>query len=89
MATGDFASKFANALGVPPARRDLLALKPTDAYSPVFYNSALYAKSWLDPSASGTDDIFRTMIDGVLSNSMTPDDAIRDASSKLDLLLVK
>ncbi|MEK7563963.1 MAG: extracellular solute-binding protein [Patescibacteria group bacterium] len=89
MATGDFASKLSLALSVPPARRDLLAIKPVDSYSPIFYNSALYARSYLDPSSDQTDDIFRTMIDGVLSNNMTPNDAISDASSKLDLLLAK
>ena len=89
MASGDFASKFANALAIPPARRDLLRLKPLDAYSPIFYDSALYAKSWLDPSPSNSDDIFRTMVDGVLSNNMTARDAVNDASSKLDILLLK
>ena len=89
MSKGDFASKFAGALGVAPVRRDLLAIKPPGAYFPVFYNSALYARSWLDPSSKDTDDIFRRMIEGVLSNAMTPRDAIMDASNKLSLLLLK
>ena len=89
LATGDFASQFAIALGVAPARRDLLKVKPADAYSPIFYDSALYARSWLDPSPKDTDDIFRRMIDGVLSNNMSAPDAISDASSKLGLLLLK
>lgn len=89
MATGDFASKLALTLGLPPARRDLLATKPADAYSPIFYNSALFARSYLDPSPQGSDNIFRTMVDGVLSNNVTPRDAISDASSKMDLLLLK
>ena len=89
MATGDFASKFATALGVAPARRDLLAVKPSDAYSPIFYSSALYAKSWLDPSPKDTDNIFSGMIDAVLSNNMTVADAIKDASAKMSLLLLK
>jgi multiple sugar transport system substrate-binding protein len=89
LATGDFASKLSGALGVPPARRDLLATKPPDAYSPTFYNSALYAKSWIDPSPQRTDDIFRRMVEGVLSNNMTARVAIDDASSKLELLLLK
>ena len=71
LATGDFASKFALATGVAPARRDLLKIKPLDAYSPIFYDSALYARSWLDPSEKDTDNIFRNMIDGVLSNNLT------------------
>jgi len=87
MATGDFADKFRLAIGVAPARRDLLARKPEDAYSPVFYDSALYARTWLDPSPKETDDIFRRMIDGVLANNISSEDAIREASSRLSLLL--
>lgn len=89
MATGDFASKFASALNIAPARRDLLSVKPSGAYAPVFYNSALYAKSWPDPSPKDTNDIFRRMIDGVLANNMSATDAIRDASAKLGLLLAR
>lgn len=89
MATGDFASKFAKALNIPPARRDLLAVKGTDAYSPVFYSSALFAKSWPDPSPKDTSNIFSGMINSVLSNNMTVGDAIKDADSKMSLLLLK
>ncbi len=90
MATGDFAAKFASAVGAIPIRRDLIsAAKPTDPYFPIFYSSALYARSWLDPSPEGTNSIFRGMVDGVLSNNATPADAIKDAESKLNLLLAK
>jgi len=89
MSNSDFASKFANALGVTPARRDLLKTVPTDAYLPTFYASAFYAKAWLDPSPKDTMDIFRGMVEKVLSNSMTVTSAISDASSKLGLLLIK
>ena len=89
MASTDFASKFSTALLTPPARRDLLSVKPTDAFFPVFYNSALYAKSWLDPSSADTDDIFRTMVENILSNNLSVDDSIRDASSKMSLLLAR
>ncbi|MFZ3011715.1 MAG: extracellular solute-binding protein [Minisyncoccia bacterium] len=89
MATSDFAYKFAVATGVAPARRDLLALKPTDAYSPTFYSSALYARGWLDPSSRDTDNIWGGMINGVLSGNMSASDAVKDASSKLQLLLFK
>jgi multiple sugar transport system substrate-binding protein len=89
LATSPFASKFASALGVAPARRDLLALKPADAFSPIFYSSALYARSWLDPSPTDTDNIWSSMIDAVLSNNLSVADAIKDASSKLSLLLLR
>ena len=89
MAGSDFASKFSSGLLVPPARRDLLAVKQTDAFFPFFYSSALYAKGWLDPSSSDTDNIFRSMIENVLSSNMSIDNAIKDASSKLYLLLAR
>jgi multiple sugar transport system substrate-binding protein len=89
MATGQFAAKFAAALGAAPARRDLLAEAPADAYSPVFYKSALYARSWLDPSPSDTDAIFGGMVTSVLSNSLSVDEAIKDANAKLQLLLLR
>jgi ABC-type glycerol-3-phosphate transport system substrate-binding protein len=88
MATStDFASTYATATGTVPARRDLLAIKPTDAYTPYFYTSALYARSWLDPSSPDTDNIFRGMINEVLSGSMSVTDAIKDAHAKLSILL--
>ncbi len=87
LATGDFPSKLATALSVVPARRDLIARRPTDAYFPIFYSSALYARSWLDPSPRDTDNIFGGMVNSVLSNNMTPLNAIKDASAKLGLLL--
>ncbi len=89
MSSGDFASSFAIVTGTVPARRDLLSVKPDDAFSPIFYNSALYGKSWLDPSPPDTNNIFSGMIDAVLSNTMSVNDAIGDANSKLQLLLLK
>lgn len=87
MTSGDFAAKFATALNLVPARRDLLASKPDDAYAPIFYNSALYAKSWVDPSPKDTGSIFAGMVGGVLSGNLTVKDAIDDASVKIGLLL--
>ena len=89
LTSSDFASKYAKDTGKIPARRDLLAIKQTDAYLPIFYASALFGSSWLDPSAVDTDNIFRNMIDGVLSNNMTTDEAIKDSDNKLNLLLNK
>lgn len=89
MANGEFARDLATLLAIAPARRDLLNQRPTDAYFPHFYTSALIARSWLDPSPTDSNNVFRRIIDGVLSNSMTPYEAIGDADSKLQLLLRK
>lgn len=87
LASGDFAEKFANNLYIAPARRDLLSIKPTDAYFPIFYNSALFARAWLDPSTDDTDSIFKKMVESVLSNNQTAASAIAEASANLSLLL--
>jgi ABC-type glycerol-3-phosphate transport system substrate-binding protein len=87
MTSGDFASRLAFSLNVAPARRDLLASKPNDAYSPIFYNSALYAKSWVDPSPKDTLSIFKGMVENVLSGNLSTGAAIQDANAKMSLLL--
>ncbi|OGI73701.1 hypothetical protein A3D42_00510 [Candidatus Nomurabacteria bacterium RIFCSPHIGHO2_02_FULL_41_18] len=86
---GNFAAGLAANSGVAPARRDLLASKPEDSFSPTFYASALYGRSWLDPSPEDTDDIFRRMIEGVLSGAMRSREAVVDANSKLNLLFTR
>jgi len=89
LSSGDFVAQLAIVEGVAPARRDLLGSKQADIYSSIYYPTALYARSWLDPSSLDTDNIFKGMIEGVLSNNVTADNAIQDASSKLNLLLMK
>ena len=89
MATGDFAKGFAEATMTMPIRRDLLSINPSGSFAPTFYSSALYARSWLDPSPSDTDNAFRVMVDGVLSNAMTTENAIKDINAKLNLLFIK
>jgi ABC-type glycerol-3-phosphate transport system substrate-binding protein len=89
MASGPFANEFAISLGVAPVRRDLLAVPPENAFSPTFYKTALYARSWLDPSPVDTNNIFETMVNAVLSNNFSVTDAISDANAKMSLLLLK
>ncbi|MBI3305944.1 extracellular solute-binding protein [Candidatus Nomurabacteria bacterium] len=89
LSTGDFASEFAGATGTAPARRDLLSAKKSDAFSPIIYSAALYARSWLDPSPKDTNEIWRRMIDSVLSGGSAAAGAVSDAGSRLRLLLQK
>jgi len=89
LAKSDFVSALSTSLGIAPSRRDLFKTMPTDAYLPTFYTSALFAKTWPDPSTKDTDDIFKGMIEKVLSNSMDEEGAITDANAKLNLLLRK
>lgn len=89
MSSGEFAKSFSSGLGIAPARRDLLTAIPADPYSPIFYSSALYTRSWLDPDPVETNKIFKSMIESVLSSNLSIADALRDAHSKLSLSLLK
>ncbi|OGZ11574.1 MAG: hypothetical protein A3D67_00210 [Candidatus Lloydbacteria bacterium RIFCSPHIGHO2_02_FULL_51_22] len=84
----DFSERFSRVSGVPPARRDLLSKPPKDAdiFTPVFYNSALIARSWLDPRPDETERIFSAMVSNVLSGRSTISSAVAKASEDLAAL---
>lgn len=88
LATSDFAGQYVKAIGAIPARRSLLAVKQTEAFSPIFYSSALFAGSWLDPSTDDSDNIFRLMVDDVLSGNLTVRQSIDGANNKLTRLFM-
>lgn len=73
--------------GLPPARRDLLAIEQTTAISSVFYNSAIISKAWLDPDSAQTKMIFKNMVESVTSGRANLSEAVSTASAELNLLL--
>jgi ABC-type glycerol-3-phosphate transport system substrate-binding protein len=71
-----------------PARRDLLSIRQTDRFSPVFYQSALQSKSWFDPDSNSTDKIFRDMIVSLSSKKNLPSStAVDEARAKIRSIL--
>lgn len=74
---------------LPPVRRDLVSLRPNDAVSTAFYDSAIIARGWRDPSPSGTDQLFREMVESISSGRAQITEALRTAQSGLDSLLQK
>ncbi len=68
---------------LPPVRRDLLGVKPTDAYKPVFYDSAVMARAWLDPDPLQTEGIFRRMVESSGSGKARISEAVDRANSEL------
>ncbi len=73
--------------GLPPIRRDLLGEKPVDAIGPVFYNAAITARGWLDPDSSATDEIFKRMIESVVSGRALLREAVDTANAEINNLL--
>ena len=81
------AAAAAQAMGLPPVRRDVGTDTSASAASAVFVQSALMARSWADPNALATDGIFKAMIESVSSGRSTPEQAVFDAASALRQLL--
>lgn len=72
---------------LPSPRRDLLAVKPTDAVFSVFYDAALQSKGWLDPDPVATRNIFREAIESITSGQARTSEALGEASQEIDRLI--
>lgn len=73
--------------GLPPVRRDLITNTPSDPVRAVFYDSALWARAWLDPDPVQTDTIFQTMIENITSGRESVSGSVQQASTRLQGLV--
>jgi len=82
--TGQESAKlWSDLFNLPPARRDLLAQAPTDAFRSVFYAETLIAHAFLDPAPVETDIVFRTMVDDIISGREPVNRAVGAVDTKL------
>ncbi len=81
------AGPLSTELGQAPARFDLLADKPADAYLDLFYRSAQVTDAWIDPDPVKTDELFRNLIRNVNSGAMTTNDAIMRMHTDFNTIL--
>lgn len=82
--TGQQGSQIiASTLGLPSARRDLLAVEPSDPAQSVFAQSALISRGWYDPGVSISGPIFKTVVESTISGKSQLGNAIIDASADL------
>ncbi len=89
LTTGDSAKNLAIAVSLPPASKALLADKPTDPYLFTFFNSAIITRTWLDPDSVGSDSVFSELIQNIISNKLSLDNAISKAQTQLEFLTKK
>jgi multiple sugar transport system substrate-binding protein len=80
---------IAGALSLPPVRRDVGVDTSASATANVFVQSALIARGWLDPSPTGSDQVFQTMIESVVSGKLAPASAISEGVAGLRQLFPK
>ncbi len=72
---------------VAPVQRRLLREPADDAYKSVFYESAVIARSWLDPNPAGSRGIFQEMVEDVTSGRLRIGESVNRASDLMDILL--
>ncbi|MBI5400918.1 MAG: carbohydrate ABC transporter substrate-binding protein [Candidatus Yonathbacteria bacterium] len=73
---------------LPPVRRDSISLRPADPTLSVFYDSAIIARAWYDPSPSETDALFRNMIEDVVSGKLNMAQALSVVQESMTRLLM-
>lgn len=89
LAQSDAGKLWLQETGLPPVRRELLRVKPKNAYQSVFYESVIRSKTWLDPEPVESNKVFRTMIESITSGRSRTLEAVSAASRELSNLLVK
>lgn len=83
----DVLGNLSTRTGLPPVRRDLISIRPTEAVSSVFYDSALLASAWRDPSPRETNSLFMTMVETVTSGRSSMNEALAVAERRMSELL--
>lgn len=87
LSSKDTANNFSTTLSLPPVLKSLLSKKPNDPYMYVFHNSAIVARSWVDPNPVSTNAIFEEMFNNILSNKLDLNDSISKAQNQLERIL--
>ena len=84
------AAYLANDPTFVPARKDMLATVSTDnARQALLYNSAIIARSWIDPDKNQTSALFQKTINQINAGSATPESILSPMNSLLTSLLQK
>jgi ABC-type glycerol-3-phosphate transport system substrate-binding protein len=74
------------ALGIPSARRDVLAL-PAQGTDDLFNKQAIITRTWVDPDPAQTDPLFQAMIDDTTSGASLLTAAVLRADQSMSHIL--
>jgi ABC-type glycerol-3-phosphate transport system substrate-binding protein len=72
---------------LPPVRRDLLSVQPSDAFMTTFYASALRSKAFYDISPDETESIFQGMIESIISGREGSSGSVARAAEEMKDLI--
>ena len=87
LAGADASRLLSQALGLPSARRDVLAEKTSGGLDDLFNRQAILVRSWIDPDPEKTEDIFRDMIQSVTSGAAKLSEAIQRADQAMTQII--
>lgn len=82
LTAADVSQKLSIALGIPSARREVLAL-PAEGNDPLFNKQAIIVRNWVDPDPVQTNAIFQGMIENTTSGALLLSEAIQRADQEL------
>jgi ABC-type glycerol-3-phosphate transport system substrate-binding protein len=77
---------LASGLEMSSVQRSVIAQGDGNPFRNIILQSALIARSWLDPKPSASDDVFMQMVEDIISNRARIGEAIGDAIDRLSLI---
>jgi ABC-type glycerol-3-phosphate transport system substrate-binding protein len=84
----DVVKTISDIMYLPPVRRDLLAERPgNDAYMQTFQESALLSKNFYDLEPDETSQIFKRMIESVVTGRLSTSESVQRANTEMELLV--
>ncbi|MDB5238133.1 MAG: hypothetical protein JWM46_403 [Candidatus Kaiserbacteria bacterium] len=86
LTAADLSTLLSTGLGIPSARRDVLAAKAVGDFA-LFNKQAIIARSWVDPDPTKTAQIFRDMIENTTSGASLLSEAVQRADQEMQQLL--
>lgn len=83
------ARTYMKASGHPPALRTVINEVVNDPFFGVFAKQALIARSWPQIDNNAVDQSFSNMVESVLSNQLSPQEALRKSADEISQLMQK
>ncbi len=87
LTTKEVSVALATAMNTAPARRDALSgskAAQQDSNIGAIYESAVYARDWMDPNPVATNAVLKTLVESITSGRQTLFEAIQEGSTRLE-----
>ncbi len=83
----EYAKVFDDVSDYAPVRRDIIGAGPSDPAKKIYFDEALIAKTFHDANPSGSDQVFKQLIDDITSGRSNINQSIGNAKKAFDNLL--